>query len=207
MPKPKIARPPKFAEPHTVDIPDLESYTAMTEKPPYVHLRRILPQYVVAILLKRLHDEGKRYVRIYMPEECFAGAYVQNPALFAKIVRSQRDNPFQFVIMRHEKDLNRFRITGSENAPQKGNSFLSTCGASMLAEYQKLVDRNKSNDTFSLIFPYANMPRAYQNDQYVFRFRLEKWLREKLEQPDFQLVCHVVDDGYRVTRVPAPVQK
>ena len=206
MPKIKIAKTPRFAEPHTVDIPDLESYTAMVEKPPYTHLRRVLPQYVVSMMLHRLHAEGKRYVRIYLPAECLAPAYLTNPPLFAKIIRQQKECPFQYVIARHEPQAGRVRITGSNNAPQKGNSYLATCGASLLGEYEK--QGGKCDVTsFAMIFPYANMPTSYQNDQYVFRYRIEKWLQEKLEQPGLEVRCQLSGEGYRLTVIPTEPKK
>ena len=202
MAKSRIAKPPKFAEPHTVDIPDEESWSAFVAKPPYTYLRQVKAQYVVAVLLEKLYAEGRRYVRIYIPPTILPNSYLTNPPLFSKTIRDQKESKcFQFVVARYEKVSGRYRITASVNAPQKSGSYLGTCGAECLAEQEKLNAKNTPSDTFQIIFPLIYMPRAYQNNQYVFRHRLQTWLCEQLGRP-VTLRLHVSEQGYRIVKIP-----
>lgn len=200
MPRPtvhKTPKPPKYAEPHTVEVADLESYTVMAAAPPYSYLPRSLPQNVVALMLANLWREGKRYVRIYLPAEVFKGSYANNPAMFAQLLRNTKKLPFEFITMRAEPELGRFRITAAEKREQKRNSYMATAAATLLGELSK-----HGEEAFSVVFPYEGMTVAYQNDQFVFRFRLEKAFRQGANDDAERLRIAIVPNGYKITRIP-----
>lgn len=199
----KPATTPKASEPHTIEVENLEAYTELTAHEPYTYLQRILPQYVINLMLKQVHQKGKRLVRLYLPIEIFAEAYRKNPPLFAKIVRSQRDAPFQYVTARFESQADRMKITASDNAPQKQGSYLGSCAGTMLGLQQKQIDQQKPGGGFSVVFPFADMPRSYQNDPNLFRFRVQKILRHQLNLSTLMLTLQHIENGYRLNKVPA----
>lgn len=197
----KLPSTPKHAEPFTVSIVSLESYNEMTQQEPYIFLQRSLPQYVFALMLQKLHSEGKRYVRIIVPLDVFNASYRHNPAMFAAIVRRQRNCPFQYVTMRLMRQENAMKITASETAPQKAGSYLGACTAAMLGEKERVESTQGPGAGFKMMFPYADMPRAYQNDSYVFRYRVQEALRRHTED-NITLTLRPHVNGHILVRTP-----
>lgn len=204
MPRPKIAKlpkPPKHSEPHTVEFSTLEAWSDVTSQPPYTYIRgRCLPQYCLSLLLHTLYHQNKRYIRIYVPTEVIPPAYLYNPAAFAQVLRRQSNCPFQFVTVRLEREAGRFRVTASETLPQKASNYLGTATAVMLGEWEK---HRATGAGFAVIFPFTDMPRSYQNDHRVFKFRLRQNLRVQTQDHTIDLALQVLQDGYRVSKIPA----
>lgn len=199
MPRPKIAKTtPTAAEPHTIEIPTIEAWTNVTSQPPYTFIRgRTLTQYILALMLQEIHKKGKRYVRIYFPLDVLSVAYQHNPAAFAATIRTQNNCPFQFVTVRCEYANGRVRLTASEIVQQKASNYLGTCSALMQAEYAKNPDAG-----FSLVFLYKDMPKSYQNDHRVFKFRVRRCLQQATGNNNLELAIQVLEDGYRLSKIP-----
>ncbi len=190
-----------------MEIADQETYDNLQHEEPYMYLQRILPQYVFAAMLQKLHKQGKRFIRIIGPETILNGSYQKNPALFAAIVRRQPSCPFTYVTCRIQKD-GLFRITASETAPQKNSSFLGSCVGTMLGQMQAEETKRGKGTGFSVRFPFEGMPMAYANDPHVFRYRVQQSLRKQLpkdaegKECDVTLVLRHIEDGYLLSRVP-----
>lgn len=209
MPKTKIVKPtkvPRHEEPFVVEIPDEESYSDLIGRTPYTYVPNLRIQNVAAMMLLEQHHKKRKFVVLYFPTSLFAQSYIDNPPLLAAIIRRQKNVPFQYVTARHEKLTNRMRITGTHEKREKRNSFVHMVIHSMLAEHQKKVDTNRPDDSFNVIVPYQGMPQSYQNNQYIFRQRIQQALRQETKKPNMRLALQLTPNGYRLTRIPVELE-
>jgi hypothetical protein len=219
VPAQKPTTMPRKAKPtanvlHRVFVPDLESYSDLLSKPPYIYMKRPLFQHVACELLIEALKKGHLHIEIILPIETFPESYQRNPAQMALVIRRAGADrlPTTNVAVRvvRVEDLKLSdadcRLLVSQPEPGTRYAMVTTSDkeveikAGFLMKTAALFHGKVPG--YSVVIKAEDMAESYYRKPHYLAFHVQNHLRKTLNNPTLAVVAHRLDNAVRLSTVP-----